>query len=128
MFAVHVANPFTSGKRIKEREDAVLDQALRERQEREQVRQAQWGTNSRQQELARDLNKMSLNQKKSSAADRAKYQFEADSEDEASLVLLCPLFGLIDAGNGERNRFQLGPTSWSRKASEHPCGRNGQRS
>jgi len=60
----------------------VLDQARRDRDERELVRSTQWGTSARQQEVARDLSKLSLNQKKNSAADRAKYQFEADSEDE----------------------------------------------
>jgi hypothetical protein len=79
MFAVHVANPFTSGKRIKEREERVLTDNQRDREQRDALRQQAWDTNSRQQKLAGDLGKSGLLKPKANLAERAKYQFEAVS-------------------------------------------------
>jgi protein transport protein SEC9 len=86
MFAVHVKNPFnsagvstliiretilTSIQRARDREEQVLENAQRDRNEREGVRAAAWGNNARQAEVTRDLAKMSMGGKpKPSAADR----------------------------------------------------------
>jgi hypothetical protein len=84
IFKPHIGNPFNNAKKARDREQAVLDDAARDREEREQVRRANWGIGARQQELNRDMSKLSVGQqmKKQSLQERAKYQFEADSEDE----------------------------------------------
>jgi hypothetical protein len=86
MWAVHVNNPFTSQRRIREREERVLDEAARDREQREALRQAAWGNATRASDMQRDMEKMGragAARSKASLAERAKYQFEADSEDEA---------------------------------------------
>jgi hypothetical protein len=80
MFAVHVANPFTSGKRVKEREDEVLRLAKEDRERRDATRAAAWSTQARAAEAEKDLRGGGKALPKGSLADRAKYQFEADSE------------------------------------------------
>lgn len=82
MFAVHVANPFTSKQRAMEREQQVLDQARRDREERDATRAEAWSSTARAQKQAMGLNKSGGAKKGSSLAERSKYQFEADSEDE----------------------------------------------
>lgn len=81
MFAVHVNNPFTSGKRIAQREQKVLDDARRDRDERDATRAAAWGTAARQQEVGRGLRNAGGVQTRTGAnlAERSKYQFEAVS-------------------------------------------------
>jgi protein transport protein SEC9 len=79
MFAVHVANPFTSSKRIREHEEKVLSDNQRDREERDALRQQAWDTNSRQQKLVGDIGKGGLLKPKANLAERAKYQFEAVS-------------------------------------------------
>jgi hypothetical protein len=86
MWAVHVNNPFTSQRRIREREERVLDDAERDRTQREALRQAAWGSATRASDMQRDMEKVGRGapaRSKASLAERAKYQFEADSEDEA---------------------------------------------
>ncbi|KAE9991023.1 hypothetical protein EG327_000625 [Venturia inaequalis] len=84
MFAVHVANPFTSAKRTRQREEEVLRLARDDRERRDQTRAAAWDSQARQSEVQRDLNRQGAPKQigKQSLADRAKFQFEADSEDE----------------------------------------------
>jgi hypothetical protein len=82
MFAVHVANPFTSGKRVKEREEEVLRLAKEDRERRDATRAAAWSTQARVAEAEKDLGRGGKLPQKGSLADRAKYQFEADSEGE----------------------------------------------
>jgi hypothetical protein len=83
MFAIHVKNPMKSKSRAQAEERRILDQHQFEREERERTRQA--GYAGREQ-IGRALqggrgvggpggSKMSL-------AERSKYQFEADEEDE----------------------------------------------
>ena len=91
---LHVDNPagcnsltslaVTSNQRVAEREAKVIEQAQADRARRDATRSAAWSTNERHQRLAMDMNKGSQggSQGKTSLADRAKYQFEADSEDE----------------------------------------------
>lgn len=55
-----------------------------ERGERDATRAAAWASQNRQVEAARKLDKPQTEaQKQQSLAERSKYQFEADSEDEA---------------------------------------------
>ena len=78
MFAVHVANPFTSKSRAAARDQNILDNHQRERAERDSTRSAAWASSARQQEFQRSQAQVGKpGGAKSSLADRAKYQFEA---------------------------------------------------
>lgn len=80
---MHVGNPFTKTKRENEREEAILDQHQSERSEREATRAAAYQSSARREEHGRSLRDAPTGvQKKGSLAERSKYQFEADSEDE----------------------------------------------
>ncbi|KAH8202604.1 hypothetical protein TruAng_003205 [Truncatella angustata] len=105
MFAVHVNNPFlvlggfcsseskkanllpcnqTSGKKTRELEQSILEQHRADRDLREATRKAGWQANDHMErgfkeiEAARSTDKW----KKSSAAEKNKYSFEDDSEDD----------------------------------------------
>ena len=85
MFAVHVSNPFTSNSRREQRDLDVLEKHGLERAQREASRREGFDTNQRMNKTFKDLSKEDANQKsakQSSLAERAKYQFEADSEDD----------------------------------------------
>ncbi|KAL9125320.1 MAG: hypothetical protein Q9217_005466 [Psora testacea] len=85
MFAVHVSNPFTASSRREKRELDVLEKHGLERAQREASRREGFETNQRMQKTFKDLSTEDANKnaaKKSSLAERAKYQFEADSEDD----------------------------------------------
>jgi len=53
-----------------------------EREQRDATRKAAWDSAARNDGATRGLQNMTAGQKKSTLADRAKYQFEADSEDD----------------------------------------------
>ena len=84
MFAVHVSNPFTAGKRAEQRDADVLEKHQLERVQREQSRRSGYEYDQRMQKTFKDMmnNDGNGGAKKASLAERAKYQFEADSEDE----------------------------------------------
>ena len=84
MWAMHVGNPFTKTKRENEREEAILDAHQSERATREATRAAAYQSSVRREDQQRGLRDAPGGiQKKSNLAERSKYQFEADSEDEA---------------------------------------------
>jgi hypothetical protein len=107
MFAVHVANPFTAGSRREARDQAVLDKHLDERDAREATRRAAYQADQRLKGAFKELHKgdEGYGEKRGkNTADRAKYQFEADSEDEemeneidANLDLLGGAAGRLNA-------------------------------
>ncbi|KFY28895.1 hypothetical protein V493_02692 [Pseudogymnoascus sp. VKM F-4281 (FW-2241)] len=87
MFAVHVANPFTSSSRKAARDQNILDKHHDERDQREATRQAAFSSGQRMNGAFKELQPGDRGYKgqaapKASLADRAKYQFEADSEDD----------------------------------------------
>jgi len=83
MFAVHVANPFTAKKREEAANAIALDKHQRERAVADATRSEAWSSTARKQQQTRDLNgNVVRQQNQRSLADRAKYQFEADSEDD----------------------------------------------
>lgn len=86
MFAVHVSNPFTSASRRRERDQRILDTHHDERDARDATRNEAFQTNARMDKVFRDIDREASKQgkgKKANVTERAKYQFEADSEDEA---------------------------------------------
>ncbi|KAL8784213.1 MAG: hypothetical protein Q9213_004105 [Squamulea squamosa] len=84
MFAVHVSNPFTASSRRQARDDAVMDRHQMERAQREATRRAGYDTSQRMNKTFQELSKEGRAPKpgQSSLAERAKYQFEADEEDD----------------------------------------------
>jgi protein transport protein SEC9 len=84
MFAVHVSNPFTSSRRARARDQDVIDKHLDERERREAARAQAFQSETRMAKAMNEIDRAGSNRKtgQSSLAERAKYQFEADSEDE----------------------------------------------
>lgn len=81
---MHVSNPFTASSRREARDAAVMEKHRSEREQRDATRAAAYGSQTRQGEIARDLRGNPIVQapNKQSLAERSKYQFEADSEDD----------------------------------------------
>lgn len=86
MWAVHVANPFTANSRRAKADEQILARHQSEREEREATRKAQWGSQQRMEDNFRTLQPGDVGyrapQTKANLAERSKYQFEADSEDD----------------------------------------------
>ncbi len=104
MFAVHVSNPFTASSRREQRDADVMERHHMEREAREATRRAGYDTNQRLEKTFKDIGKTDPNaaaKKQSSLAERAKYQFEADSEDDEMENEVClslslpPFFSVI---------------------------------
>ncbi|KAI9845796.1 MAG: Protein transport protein S9 plasma membrane t-SNARE [Sclerophora amabilis] len=86
MFAMHVANPFTKASRRRGRDDDILNKHRDERDQRENTRAAAFESKARMESAVRDVETgrgpESAEKQKSRLAERSKYQFEADSEDD----------------------------------------------
>jgi hypothetical protein len=86
MFAVHVSNPFTSSQRKADRDQEIIDRHRLERDQRDATRQNAFAGQQRMDRAFKDLQPGDVGyrgaQTKASLAERSKYQFEADSEDE----------------------------------------------
>lgn len=85
MFAVHVNNPFTAKDRRARRDEQIMDRHHAEREVREATREAAFRSTQRMNQNFKGLDDVSApgSKTKTSLAERAKYQFEADSEDDA---------------------------------------------
>ncbi|EXJ78341.1 synaptosomal-associated protein, 23kDa [Capronia epimyces CBS 606.96] len=84
MFAVHVNNPFTAKDRRARRDEQIMDRHHAERESREATREAAFKSTQRMNQNFKGLDDVSVGPKsKTNLAERAKYQFEADSEDDA---------------------------------------------
>jgi protein transport protein SEC9 len=83
MFAVHVSNPFTAKAREQAANAIALEKNQAEREQRDATAASAYGQQARQQQYTRDVNGNVVRKPAArNLADRAKYQFEADSEDE----------------------------------------------
>ncbi|KAI6249932.1 hypothetical protein HI914_01585 [Erysiphe necator] len=85
MFAVHVSNPFTNSSRRAARDEEIQTKHQQEREQREATRQAAFNSRNRLEGSMREIEDGSTGyrpQPKVSLAERSRYQFEADSEDE----------------------------------------------
>ncbi|OAL37408.1 hypothetical protein AYO20_03257 [Fonsecaea nubica] len=83
MFAVHVNNPFTAKDRRARRDEQIMDRHHAEREAREATREAAFRSTQRMNQNFKGLDDASaVGTTKTNLAERAKYQFEADSEDE----------------------------------------------
>lgn len=81
---MHVSNPFTASKRREARDQAIIDTHRKEKQQREDTRAAAYDSAQRQQQTQKDVNRAGNfgGSKQANLAERSKYQFEADSEDD----------------------------------------------
>ena len=83
MFAVHVANPFTAKKREESANAIALEKHRAEREQRDATSASAAEAQQRGMKLQRDINGNVIRPAaQRNLADRAKYQFEADSEDD----------------------------------------------
>lgn len=82
MFAMHVSNPFTASSRREERDRKIMETHRTEREQRDATRKAAWESSARADATSRGMQGMGGAKSKGTLADRAKYQFEADSEDD----------------------------------------------
>ncbi|KAI9837185.1 MAG: Protein transport protein S9 plasma membrane t-SNARE, partial [Thelocarpon superellum] len=83
MFAVHVSNPFTKAQRKQQRQDEIMDRHREEREAREANRAGAYESRARVEGAFKGMQSGdAASNKKASLAERAKYQFEADSEDD----------------------------------------------
>lgn len=86
MFHVHVNNPFTGARRRRERDEKILNTHRQDRENRDGTRSEAFQTNQRMERTFREIDregKKPVGKAKANVTERAKYQFEADSEDEA---------------------------------------------
>lgn len=104
MFAVHVANPFTASSRRKQREDDIINRHQDEREEREETRQAAFRAGQRLDKNFKEVNSKGApgKNKASTLAERSKYQFEQDSEDDE---MENEIESNLDALNGAAGRL-----------------------
>lgn len=86
MFAVHVSNPFTASSRRAGRDQEIIEKHRMDREERDTTRAAEFGSHQRMERAFKELQPGDVGyrapQTKASLAERSKYQFEADSEDD----------------------------------------------
>lgn len=86
MFAVHVANPFTGASRRQKRDDDILERHQQERILREATRREGYDSDQRLQKAFKNMQTAKPGKEatlpKTSLAERAKFQFEADEDDE----------------------------------------------
>ncbi|KAJ5978301.1 hypothetical protein N7501_001643 [Penicillium viridicatum] len=106
MFAVHVSNPFTASRRRRDRDEKTLNTHREDRDIREGTRSEAHATNQRMDRVFRDIDRDAAKQgkgKKASVTERAKYQFEADSEDEAMEDEIEQNLDLLSGATGRLN-------------------------
>lgn len=105
MFAVHVNNPFTAKERRARRDEEIMERHRREREEREASREAAFKSTQRMNQNFKGLNDaQTASRTKASLAERAKYQFEADSDDDK---MEDEIEGNLDALAGVTGRLNL---------------------
>jgi hypothetical protein len=108
MFAVHVNNPFTGKSRREARDREIIEKHQSEREERDATRNAAYGSQQRMERTFKELQPGDPGYRpknsKASLAERSKYQFEADSEDEE---MENEIDSNLDALSGAAGRLNL---------------------
>ncbi|KAF9883288.1 Protein transport protein S9 plasma membrane t-SNARE [Aspergillus nanangensis] len=106
MFAVHVSNPFTSARRRRERDEKVLNNHREDRDTREGTRKDAFVANQRMERTFREIEREATKgapKHRANVTERAKYQFEADSEDEAMETEIESNLNLLSGAAGRLN-------------------------
>lgn len=116
MFAVHISNPFTSASRKAQRDADILEKHRMERAEREISQREAFGSNQRMEKNFKELGQAAPTDPgftgyrskvptKASLAERAKYQFEADSEDDEMENELDANLHMLHGAAGRLNKL-----------------------
>lgn len=106
MFHVHVSNPFTGAKRRRERDEKILNTHRQDRDNRDGTRSEAFHTNQRMERTFREIDregKKPVGKARTNVTERAKYQFEADSEDEGMEDEIEQNLDLIHGAAGRLN-------------------------
>ena len=106
MFHVHMSNPFTASRRRRERDEKILNTHREDRDTRQGTRNEAFHTNQRMERKFRDIDRESKKtggKARTNVTERAKYQFEADSEDETMEDELEQNLDLIHGAAGRLN-------------------------
>lgn len=105
MFAVHMNNPFTGASRREKRDEDIMTKHRDEREQRELTRQQAFQSGQRMEQAFKNIEQRGpgLGGNKASLADRAKYQFEADSEDEELENEIDSNLDMLSAAAGRLN-------------------------
>ena len=84
MFAVHVNNPFTAKERQAQRDEKIMDRHRMEREQREHTREQTFRSTQRMNQNFKGVEDTYSGgaPRKTNLAERSKYQFEADEEDD----------------------------------------------
>lgn len=85
MFAVHVNNPFNAKQRQMEKDEKIMDRHRMEREQREATREQAFKAGQRMNNNFKGLEDTGSGAggiRKTNLAERSKYQFEADSDDD----------------------------------------------
>ncbi|KAI5303513.1 hypothetical protein KEM56_007469 [Ascosphaera pollenicola] len=102
--AVHVGNPFTSESRRRKHEQDILDRHQEERFARESARMDGYKSGQRMNQHFKEAGKTGKNgSPAASTVDRGKYQFEADSEDEAMEDEIDTNIKVLEGASGRLN-------------------------
>lgn len=117
MFAVHISNPFTSASRKAQRDADILEKHRMERAEREISQREAIGSTARMEKNFKELGTVNptdpgftgyrskAQPSKASLAERAKYQFEADSEDDEMENELDANLHMLHGAAGRLNKL-----------------------
>ncbi|KAJ0330433.1 hypothetical protein COL5a_003497 [Colletotrichum fioriniae] len=122
MFAVHIANPFTSKSRAAERDAAILDRHRQEREVREATRHEAFKSNQRMEDTFREMSLSGRPQKgaeQSKPAGKSPFELEDDDSDEEAAAQAREEERMIDenirALGGSTGRIQLAARALGRE-------------
>jgi hypothetical protein len=105
MFIPNVSNPFTGKERRTRRDEEIYERHSKERNQREATREAAYQSNARLNQNFKGIEQRpAANNAKPNLAERAKYQFEADEDDDQ---LEDEIDGNLDALSGAAGRLNL---------------------
>ena len=106
MFAVKIDNPFNKASRKRERDELIMKRHHDEKETREATRRAEFDSRARGQANVRELRGPAgeVVPQRKNLAERSKFQFEADSEDEA---MEDEIDGNLDALQGVAKNLNL---------------------
>ena len=104
MFVPNVGNPFTGKDRRARRDEEIYERHRKEREQREDTREAAYQDTARLNKNFKGIDERSNANKSKNLAERAKYQFEADDEDDQ---LEDEIDSNLDALSGAAGRLNL---------------------
>jgi hypothetical protein len=105
MFAPNIGNPFTGKEQRARRDEEIYERHQKEREQREATRDAAYQDNARLNKSFKGIEQRPrATTTKANLAERAKYQFEADDEDDQ---LEDEIDANLDALSGAAGRLNL---------------------